>query len=184
MEKDLQKEKGNRFAMILIDNFQFGEDKDLKTMMLEAGYTEEELSEYNPIMKQATENIDLQNFVGNLNKKKRVALEFITKDKLKETSAKDLSLIVDTLNKTEQLLRGNATHRLELNNNFTNDERYRTILREALEQCEDGNTEELDELLPCNTGKVSGELAPPNNWAEATGSSGEGKEWTASENYN
>lgn len=175
LEKTL-KEKENSFALNLIENFQFGLDKNIQTMMLESGYTLDEVQEYDPIIKQANENLYLKDFVDKLNKTKRAALQHVTETKLEQTNAKDLTIIVDTLNKTEQLLRGNATHRIDLNKNFTDDTRYRTILREALIDCEGGDEEEPTGLLHVDSEQISGELAPPDNWTEADGSGQKGKE--------
>lgn len=168
--------KENNLVLIVIENYNQGLNKSLSEMMLEAGYQASELEQYNPILKQVNENIYFQEFISDLDKKKRLALSFLTAEKLQVTSSRDLSQIVDTLNKNEQLLRGNATYRVDVNKNILNDQRYKTILREAIEDCAAGDPEEPDEFLLGHGQEVSSELASSSDWPKADGSNQESEE--------
>ena len=175
-----EKTKENNLSMLVVENFYYGMGKDLQELMMEAGYKKDELETFGPIMKDVNENIKSKQFIGELDKKKRLALSCITEVKMQLASAKDLANIVDVLNRTEQLLKGNATHRLDINKNISDDTRYRTILQEALEGSVIGGEEEVDELLLGSGQEVSGELAPPADSGKVGGSGGESKEWPTS----
>ena len=86
-----------------------GERLSLKKMLLEAGYSEAVAN--NPQNVFASEEVqeEINDFVGMLDDKRRMALTHITEDKIEKTNAEGLARITDLLTKNHQLLSGGKT---------------------------------------------------------------------------
>lgn len=108
--------KQEKVIKLLLENL--GKPNNTKTLgelLLEAGYAQSVAD--NPFLVLESEAVKdgLQEFVKDMEKKRKNALKEITDAKLKETSAKDAASIVDTLTKNIQLLSGKATENTDVN---------------------------------------------------------------------
>ncbi len=94
-----------------------GNPKGTKTMgelMLDAGYSEVQSKNpqqifNSPVIKEGTAD-----FIKSLNDKRKMALTYITKAKLKKAPARENAYILDILTKNHQLLSGGNTETNEM----------------------------------------------------------------------
>jgi len=104
--------KQQKLINIITENYRDKKTtKTLKKMLLEAGYTTETSEQAIRILESKTIQDKLSPIVDKLNKKRDKALKFISDEKLKKSSARDLSGIVDVLTKNSQLLSGKETEK-------------------------------------------------------------------------
>lgn len=113
MKKPEQKRgtsKQERFLTLLVDNYGNPDrSRSLGELMREAGYSE--ASSMNPkvFLDSPLIKEKLDDFINELDRKRRMALKHITEKKLEKASARDNAAVVDTLTKNHQLLSGEKT---------------------------------------------------------------------------
>jgi len=110
MEKKQPTPKQTKFIKLILENI--GNKKSTKTlgqMLREVGYSEAICKNPKLIFDSEAVQDGISDFVKMLDDKRRMALTHITNKKLEVSTAKDLSSITDTLNKTHELLSGKPT---------------------------------------------------------------------------
>ncbi len=107
--------KQEKLIKLLMANYgKKGETKTLGQLLLDAGYSKE--SAHNPKLILDSEVIKdgVQDFIKQLNDKRKRAITHITDKKLKEASPRDLTYITDLFTKNIQLLSGGNTDKSEM----------------------------------------------------------------------
>ena len=87
-------------------------------MLLKAGYSKSQSDNPQQIFSSLTIREATDEFTKQLDDKRRRAITYITDSKLEKSSARDLTYVVDTLNKAHQLLTGEDTERQGINLNI------------------------------------------------------------------
>jgi len=106
-------QKQIKLTKLIVENL--GNKKTTKSigkLMLEAGYSEIQSKNPHQIFYSEAVQEGISDFVKMLDDKRRMALTKITEDKLEKSSARELSSITDTLNKTHELLSGKPTENI------------------------------------------------------------------------
>lgn len=90
--------------------------KTLGELMVLAGYSQKtaRLPSNKALNSEAVQD-SLKDFIDQLDEKARMALRLLTESKIKTSSGRDISYIVDILTKNKQLLSGNATEKMSIN---------------------------------------------------------------------
>jgi len=98
--------------------------KSLSMMMLEAGYSKAMASKPCAAFRSEAVSSALIPIIDRIMDKRDKALEYITDDKLRVSSARDLTYVVSELTKNHQLLGGKPTENI---NNLYNGEQIKNI---------------------------------------------------------
>ncbi len=104
--------KQARFVKNFKDNL--GNTKKPETlgkMLINAGYSEHTANTPQFVMESPTIKFALQDYIKDLNDKRKLAITKMTAKKLEKSSAYQLAVIGDILTKNVQLLTGNETER-------------------------------------------------------------------------
>lgn len=104
--------KQEKLIKLVLENLgSKGVTKTLGELIREAGYEESMAKNPYQIFESETIKEGLSEVVSELEKKRKMALNALTKDKIEDEKAKDLADIVDKLTKNIQLLSGGETER-------------------------------------------------------------------------
>lgn len=108
--RELPTTKQQKLIRLLMENY--GQDqkgKSFKDLMLTAGYSIETAKNPKTILESPTIKEGINDYVLELDKKRRMALLGITQDKIDKASARENAYISDILTKNHQLLTGGST---------------------------------------------------------------------------
>jgi phage terminase small subunit len=107
--------KQAKFVELLEENIKKEGKRDtLGQIALKAGYSQEKSEKPITIIRTKAVQNRLKSLLSTIESKRNESLSYLTKDKLQDSSARDLVGIFDILTKNHQLLGGNATERIEL----------------------------------------------------------------------
>jgi len=104
--------KQEKLLKLIIENYgNKGETKTLGELLEKAGYSKSSCDNPRRILEGEELKEGLEEFTDELDKKRKMAMKAMSKDKLDKSAARDLAYIADVLTKNHQLLTGGDTER-------------------------------------------------------------------------
>lgn len=107
--------KQRKFVNGVVENSsKIGKTKTLGDITREAGYSEATAIKPIQIMESPAVKAELENYLLELDKKRKMALDYLNERKMEKSAGRDLVYINDILTKNHQLLGGGATERIQI----------------------------------------------------------------------